>query len=176
MPFLALLGARALLRASALAWPGRAAALAGTVALLVLYPALRATVRAHPHGASSWGELAGGAPGAASLGLPRQDGGEAIASALRIVNERARDGARIWWPSTPETILALHARDGRLRPDLNVASGPEDADLAVVAVEGGRRDAEYRAWSALRTARPVAGVYADEVPLAFVYARAGAWR
>jgi hypothetical protein len=45
-----------------------------------------------------------------------------------------------------------------------------------VAVEGGERDAEYRAWSALRTARPVAGVYMDEVPLAFVYARAGAWQ
>jgi hypothetical protein len=176
MPFLALLGARALLRASAVAWERRAPAVAGAVALLVLYPPLRATVLAHPHGTSAWSELAGGAPGAASLGLPRQDGGEAVAALLAAVNERAREGARIWWPSTPAAVVALHARDGRLRADLAVASGPAEADLAVVAVEGGQRDAEYRAWSAMRNARPVAGFYADELPLAFVYARAGAWR
>jgi hypothetical protein len=46
----------------------------------------------------------------------------------------------------------------------------------VLTLDGGSRDAEYRAWAAFRTARPVAGVYLDEVPLALAYARPGAWR
>jgi hypothetical protein len=72
--------------------------------------------------------------------------------------------------------LEAYARDGRLRADLAAAAAPEEADLAVVALDGASRDAEYRAWAALRTARPAAGVYRDEVPLALVYARPGAWR
>ena len=176
MPFLALLGARALLHASVVAWPRRAAPLAAAVALLVLYPGLRATARAFPRGSSSWSEIAGGAPGAASRGLPRQDGGDAIAAALGAVNERARAGASVWWPSAAPSAIALYARDGRLRRDLTAARGPADADVAVVALESADRDAEYRAWAALRTARPAAGVYVDEVPVALVYARAGAWR
>jgi hypothetical protein len=176
MPFLALLGARALVSAAAVAWPARAAPLVASLALLALWPALRATVHALPAGASSWNELAGGAPGAATLGLPRQDGGEAAAQLLEAVNTRAREGARIWWPtSSPAAIHAL-ARDGRLRGDLALADGPEEADLAVVTLDGAGRDAEYRAWAAFRTARPVAGAYLDEVPLAFAYARPGAWR
>jgi hypothetical protein len=176
MPFLALLGARALLHACTLAWPRRAAPLAAAVALLVLYPALRATALAFPRGTSAWSELAGGAPGAASRGLPRQDGGDAVAAALEVVNERARAGARVWWPSAAPAAIALYARDGRLRGDLATAGGPEDADLVVVALDAGDRDAEYRAWAAFRTARPTSGIYVDEVPIALVYARAGAWR
>jgi len=176
LPFLALLGARALLRAAALAWPARQGTLAAALALLVLYPGVRSAGLAFPDGTSAWNELAGGAPGAASRGLRRQDGGEAAGALLATVNARAAPGARIWWPGISPAAVALYARDGRLRPDLAEAAGPDDADLAVVALDGGSRDAEYRAWSALRTARPAAGVYVDEVPTALVYARPGAWR
>jgi hypothetical protein len=79
-------------------------------------------------------------------------------------------------PGVPAEAVLLYARDHRLRPDLEVSAGPEEADLAVVALDGGSRDAEYRAWSAFRTARPAAGIYVDEVPVALVYARGGAWR
>lgn len=176
LPFLALLGARALVHAAALAWPARRHAVLGALALLVLYPGLRATVHAFPHGASAWNELVGGAPGAASRGLRRQDGGEAASALLDTVNARAAPGARIWWPGVAPEALALYLRDGRLRKDLAVAEGPAEADLVVAPLDGGSRDAEYRAWSALRTARPSAGVYADDVPLVFGYARPGAWR
>jgi hypothetical protein len=176
MPFLAVLGTRALLAAARVAWPGRAAPLAASLALLVVYPGIRAAAHAHPFGASAWNELAGGAPGAASLGMQRQDGGEAAAALLGAVNARARQGARIWWGSLPPAAVRSYSRDARLRPDLAVAEGPESADVAVVTLDGASRDHEYRAWSAFRTARPVAGVYLDEVPLGFVYARPGAWR
>jgi hypothetical protein len=176
LPFLAVLGTRALLAAAREAWPARATPLAASLALVVLWPGARAAVHFHPAGASAWNELAGGAPGAATLGRRRQDGGEAAALVLDALNARAREGARVYWPtSSPAAIRAL-ARDGRLRADLAVAESPADADLAVVTLDGTSRDAEFRVWSAFRTARPAAGAYLDEVPLAFVYARPGAWR
>jgi hypothetical protein len=176
MPFLALLGARALVSAASAAWPARRAPLVAAVSALVLWPALRQAGHAFPAGAAAWGELAGGAPGAASLGLQRQDGGEAAAQVLEEVNARAPRGARIWWPRTAREAVSAWTRDGRLRPDLAWAEGPEAADLAIVALDGSSRDDEYRAWAALRTARASTGAYLDEVPLVLVYARSGAWR
>jgi hypothetical protein len=108
--------------------------------------------------------------------MQRQDGGDAAAALLDALNARAPEGARVYWPSTAPAAVRAFARDGRLRPDLVAAASPEDADLAVVTLDGASRDPEYRVWSAFRTARPAAGAYLDEVPLAFVYARPGAWR
>jgi hypothetical protein len=175
IPFLALLGARAVVRAAVVAWPARAAPLVASLALLALWPAFRTVIHVHPSGSSAWNELAGGAPGAATLGLPRADGGDASVRLLGEVNARARQGARVWWPSASPAAVRALSRDGRLRGDLAVASGPEDADVVVVTLDG-PRDAEYRTWAAFRSARPVAGAYLDEVPLAFAYARSGAWR
>jgi len=176
MPFLAILAARALVHAARMAWPSRAAPLAASLALLVLWPALRTSAHFHPTGRAAWNELAGGAAGAASMGLPRQEGGEAAARLLEVVAERARGGARVYWPTSSPAAVRTLARDGRLRADLATAAAPEEADLAIVTLDGAGRDGEYRAWSAFRTARPVAGVYVDEVPLGFVYAAPGAWR
>jgi hypothetical protein len=108
--------------------------------------------------------------------MPRQDGGEAAGTVLEELNARARRGARVYWPTAAPAALRAYLRDGRLRPDLEVAAGPDDADVAGVTIDGGSRDAEYGTWTAFRTARPAAGVYLDEVPLALVYARPGAWR
>ncbi len=176
MPIVALLSARSLVAAARAAWPSKAGRLTGALALLLLYPALRSTFHSFPEGASTWNDFAGGAPGAASLGQRRQDGGEAAASLLPQIAERARPGARVWWVGVAPAAARLYALDGRLRSDLAGAASPEGADLAVVTVDGGSRDAEYRVWSAFGTARPAAGAYLDEVPLAFVYARPGAWR
>jgi hypothetical protein len=177
MPFLAVLGARALLAAARVAWPTRAAPLAASLALLVLWPAVRATAHFHPSGASAWNEIAGGAPGAATLGMQRQDGGDAAALVLDAVNARAPEGAQIFWPTASPAAVRAFARDGRLRADLAAVHSPDEADIAVVTLDGvASRDAEYRMWSAFRTARPAAGAYLDEVPLALIYARPGAWR
>lgn len=176
MPFLAVLGARALVAAAATAWPARAAPLTASLAVVVLWPGVRAAGHFYPSGSASWNELAGGAPGAASLGLERQDAGEGAVRLLAPLAERAREGARVWWPTVDPAAVAALQRDGRLRADLSLAAGPDDADLAVVTVDGPGRDAEYRVWSAFRSAAPVAGAYQDEVPLGFVYARPGAWR
>jgi hypothetical protein len=176
MPPLALLAARALDACARTLLPARAGRALAAIAVVVLYPALRASIHHFPHGAAAWNELAGGAPGAAARGLPRQAGGEAAAAALPEIAAHARPGARIWWAGVAPEAVGVYARDGRLRGDLALASSPEDADLVVATLDGGPRDAEYAGWSALRTARPVAAVYVDEVPLVFVYARAGGWR
>src|SRR5262249_1868829 len=78
MPFLALLAGRVCDRAYAglpqalrLA-PRRSIAASAVLGAVVLLPAFTLTVHVHPYGTSAYGELAGGIPGAASLGLQRQ--------------------------------------------------------------------------------------------------------
>jgi hypothetical protein len=172
---LAVLGARAIATATRAAWPQGAAKLALAVCLFALYPALRATVRTFPHGASAWSEWVGGVPGAASVGLPRLASG-AGAALLAELGERTAAGQRVWWPSLPASTLEQLRRDGRLRSDLRIAASPEEADLAVIEHDDARRDLEFQVWTAFETARPVGGLLLDEVPLATVYARPGAWR
>lgn len=174
-PILAALAARAILDCAAALWSSRARIVAACLATAALAPAVAASIRAYPQLGSAWGELAGGAPGAATLGLARHDG-EAAAALLGEISARARPGARIHWGSIPPAALAVYTADGRLRPDLVAAGSPAEADIAVVPVAGRPRDEEYRVWAGLRSTAPVAGAFLDEVPLAWVYARPGAWR
>jgi hypothetical protein len=176
MPFLALLGARALVTAGRILAPRRPWAVTGALAAVALAPAAWQVSRTHPLGAAAWNELAGGAPGAASLGMQGQLGGDAVAGALPALNAHAVPGARMWFQETAGLAMRQYQLDGRLRADLAWASGPEDADLSIWQPQAGSRDREYRSWTAFGTARPVAGVYLEEVPLVQVYARAGAWR
>jgi hypothetical protein len=172
---LSVLAARAIASAARAAWPAGATKLTLAFALLALYPAARATVRTFPHGAAAWSEWIGGAPGAASLGLPRGAEGAGATLAAEL-SERAAEGQRVWFAGlSPRAAEALR-HDGRLRADLRIATSPAEADLAVVELDDARRDVEYRVWGAFETARPVAAVRLDEVPLASVYARPGAWR
>jgi hypothetical protein len=176
LPFLALAAARAVLAAAALSWPSRAVPVGVVLGVLALAPGALALARAWPLGGAAWNELAGGAPGAAARGLPRQHGGEAIRELLPALGDRAAPGARVYWAGVAGEALPVYVREGLVRGDLVAVETPEGADLAVVALDGGSRDLEYQAWAALRTDRPAAGVYVDEVPVALVYARKGAWR
>jgi hypothetical protein len=173
-PFLAVLSARAIVSAGRAAWPAHATGLAAAAGTMAVAAALSATVHAWPEPDAAWGELAGGAPGAASLGLPRQDG-EAVAALLASVSARARPGARVHLAAPHAGALALYRATGQLRADLVPVGTPEEADLALVPLSSARA-AEYQVWAAFGTATPVDGVFLDEVPLAWVYARPGAWR
>jgi hypothetical protein len=175
MAVLSVLAARAVATAARAAWPAGTAKLTLAVALLALYPALRATLRTFPHGGAAWSEWVGGAPGAASLGLPRGAEG-AFAALLPELSERAAEGQRVWFAGLSPAAAETLRRDGRLRSDLRVAASLAEADLALVDVDDARRDLEYQIWSAFGAARPVAAARVDEVPLAAVYARPGAWR
>jgi 4-amino-4-deoxy-L-arabinose transferase-like glycosyltransferase len=176
MPFLALLGARALVTAGRRLAPSRPWAVTGALAALALAPAAWQVARNHPFGTAAWNELAGGAPGAASLGMQRQFWGDAVVAVLPELSAHAAPGARVWFQETTWLAMRQYQLDGRLRTDLVWANGPEDADVSLWQPHAEFRDREYRTWTALGTSRPVAGVYLDEVPLVQVYARAGAWR
>jgi hypothetical protein len=146
------------------------------LALLAVAPGARALLHAWPHGALALGAQGGGMPGTASRAWPRQRGGEAAAGVLAVLGERAVPGARVHWAGASRLAVQAWQRDGRLRADFAWAELPEEADLAVAQPGPGSADEEYRIWSAFRTARPVHGLFADEVPLVLVYARPGAWR
>jgi len=176
MPFLALLGARALVTAGRLLSPARPAVVTSLLAALALAPAAWQVARTHPFGTAAWNEIAGGAPGAASMGMQRQFWGDDLVAVLPELNAHAVPGARVWFQEATTLAVKQHQRDGKLRPDLLVASGPEDADISIWQYHQEFRDREFRTWTEFRTARPVAGAYLDEVPLVQVYARPGAWR
>jgi len=176
MPFLALLGARALVTAGRLLSPARPTVVTGLLAALALAPAAWQVARTHPFGTAAWNEIAGGAPGAASMGMQRQFWGDDLVAVLPELNAHAVPGARVWFQEATTLAVKQHQRDGKLRPDLLVASGPEDADISIWQYHQEFRDREFRTWTEFRTARPVAGAYLDEVPLVQVYARPGAWR
>ena len=174
-PFLALLAARALAWAGRLLWPARPWAATAAVASLALAPALWSVVHAHPFESAAFSAAAGGAGGAASLGASREPGGDAAAALLPALNEHAAPGVAVWFADLAPEAVRLYRRDGRLRPDLRAADGPEAADLAVHQ-PAGPRDREYRTWTVFGSARAVAGAYLDELPLVLIYARPGAWR
>ncbi len=176
LPFLALLGARALVTVGRVLWPARPGAVTGALAALALAPAAWQVAHVHPFGTAAWNELAGGAAGAASLGMQRQFWGDATVAVLPALNEHATPDARVWFQETPPLAVRQYQREGRLRGDLVPAAGPEDADLSIWQYHQEFRDREFRTWTELRTVRPVAGAYLDEVPLVQVYARPGAWR
>lgn len=176
MPFLALLAARALVTAGQLLSPRRPAIVTGVLAALALAPAAWQVVRTHPFGTAAWNEVAGGAPGAASMGMQRQFWGDDLVAVLPALNAHAVPGARVWFQEATTLAVKQHQRDGKLRPDFVVVSSPEDADISIWQYHQEFRDREFRTWTEFRTARPVAGAYLDEVPLVQVYARPGAWR
>jgi len=176
MPFLAVLGARALVSAGRTLWPARAAAVTAVLAIFTLAPALAAVVHIHPFGTAAYNELAGGAAGAASLGMQRQFWGDDMVAALDTINAHALPNARVWYQEATRLATVAYQRDGRLRPDLRWAETAEQADVSVWHHHAEFMDKEFTTWTQFRTAQPVAGVYLDEVPLIEVYARAGAWR
>ena len=95
---------------------------------------------------------------------------------LAALGVHAVPGARVLWLGVAPEAVARYRRAGLLRADLSDALDAAGADLAVVARTAGSRDAEYAAWEALGSARAEAGAYLDDVPLAQVFARPGAWR
>jgi hypothetical protein len=150
--------------------------LTAAIAVLILLPGLGAVARSFPLITAAYGELAGGAPGAAARGWPRQDGGEAARSILTELAVHAVPGSRVAWVGVAPGAVARYRATGDVRADLVDAPDATGADLAVVALASGPRDDEFAAWHALGASRAEAGVYLDEVPLVQVFARPGAWR
>jgi hypothetical protein len=177
MPFLALLGAREVDRAMATlpralgVAERRVNALAVVLGGLLLLPGLTATAHVHPYGTSAYGELAGGIPGAASLGLQRQYWSNNVTGVLPWINAHARPGERVWLHEVNGLSFRDYQRNGMLRADVVPAGGPEDADIAAVQYHQEFREQEVLVWQAFGTQVPSTGLYLDETPQVVVYRR-----
>jgi 4-amino-4-deoxy-L-arabinose transferase-like glycosyltransferase len=179
MPFLAILAGYAVVNATRAAGEAlarsRAKLPAWSVALavsaLLCAPALVATWRSHPYGTSYYSELAGGLPGAASLGMQRQYWSNNVTGVLDWINQHAPPNARIWLHEVHPFSFPHYQQNGLLRPDLRMARGPTDADFAAYQYHQEFREHEFNIWEAFDTTRPVMGLYVDETPQVVVYQR-----
>jgi 4-amino-4-deoxy-L-arabinose transferase-like glycosyltransferase len=177
MPFLALLAGRQVqLAGDGLArWLGPrlralpSSAVTPLLGVVLLLPAATLTAHVHPYGTSGYGELAGGIPGAASLGMQRQYWSNNVTGVLPWLNAHAPRGARVWLHEV--VSFRDYQRNGMLRMDLQPAGGPADADVAVVQYHQEFREQEVAVWQAFGTTRPVTGLYIDETPQVVVYTR-----
>ncbi|MFL5319634.1 MAG: ArnT family glycosyltransferase, partial [Myxococcaceae bacterium] len=179
MPFLGLLAGAVVLRSSKLlqarltgyrpklpAWVGPAL----LVSVLAL-PAFVETARMYQYGTSDYSELAGGLPGAATLGMQRQFWSNNVTGVLPWLNQNAPPGARLWLHEVNGFSFRDYQRNGMLRADLQPAGGPQDAQFAVYQYHQEFREHEYSIWDAFGTQKPKTGLYVDETPQIVVYQR-----
>lgn len=179
MAFLAVLAAGSVERgaqglsqwlAARLPWatPGR---IFGALAVLVGTSGLIATARIYEFGTSAYSELAGGLPGAASLGMQRQFWANNLTGVLPWLNANARPGDRVYLHENHGGQIADYQRNGMLRRDLRFVQSPFEADLVAYQYHQEFREAEANTWQAFGTSQPVYGLYLDETPQIIVYRR-----
>ncbi|HXN56382.1 MAG TPA: hypothetical protein VN874_08950 [Myxococcales bacterium] len=170
-------GARAAAESAQL--PARAAAffsgsrVVALSAFAVLLPGLVQIARVHPYGTSAYGELAGGIPGAASLGLQRQYWSGNVTAVLPWINRNVPRDGRVYFHEVNVESYRAYQISGALRRDIQYASSPEASDYAAIQWHREFRDVEPRVWNAFGTRRPATGLYLDEVVQVVVYARPG---
>ncbi len=153
----------------------RRAAWVPTAALsaLLLVPSLIALVRVFPYGTAYYSELAGGLPGAASLGMQRQFWSSHVTGVLPWINAHAPPGARIWFHELigPAMSVRDYQRNGLLRRDIVPVHRVEDAQISVYQYHQEFRENEFNIWQQFGTTKPVTGLYLDETPQIIVYQR-----
>lgn len=181
MPFLAVAMAMSLERAGEAAsswlttarkqaWASPARVTLG-LCLLCAAPAAIAGARVYPYGTSHYSELAGGLPGAASMGMQRQFWSNNVTGVLPWINANARPGERVWLHEVTGDSIRHYQRNGMLRTDLGFTGGPWDADIVAYQYHQEFREHEYNTWQALGTTQPAFGLYVDETPQVVVYRR-----
>jgi len=168
--FIALLAPEAAALLTRLAPERRQLAAAAAATLL---PGLWQIARVHPYGTSAFGELAGGIPGAATLGMQRQYWSNNVTAVLPWLNRHCPPGARVYFHEVNAESYRAYVRTGQLRADIRYAPDPEQSDYAALQWHREFRDREPETWNAYGTRRPATGLYLDEVPQVVVYARPG---
>jgi hypothetical protein len=176
MGFLAVLASGSVLRAAqalTLALKEKVAqpyVLAGLSTLLCL-PGALATSHLYAFGTSAYGELAGGVPGAASLGMQRQYWANNLSGVLPWLNQTAHPGERIYFHENHSGQISDLQRNGMLRTDIVPVGAPAQAETVVYQYHQEFREYEFSTWQALGTTKPVYGLYLDETPQIIVYRR-----
>ncbi len=144
---------------------------AGPLMALLVLPALVSLVRVHPYGTAAYSELAGGVPGAATLGMQRQFWSSHVTAVLEWLNQNAPVGARVYFHEVTGFAVRDYQRNGMLRPDIVAVGGPQEADIVAYQYHQEFREHELNVWQAFGTQKPVTGLYLDETPQIVVYRR-----
>jgi 4-amino-4-deoxy-L-arabinose transferase-like glycosyltransferase len=147
------------------------ASVAVPVFALLLSPALIGLVRVFPYGTGFYSELAGGVPGAASLGMQRQFWSSHVTGVLPWINEHAKPGARVYLHEVTGYSFQHYQQNGMLRQDLRMVWSAFDADIVAYQYHQEFREHELNCWQAFGTRTPVTGLYLDETPQIVVYQR-----
>jgi 4-amino-4-deoxy-L-arabinose transferase-like glycosyltransferase len=171
-PFFALLAAMAwgrlwwrsktLLRA----WPQLFRFGPPVVLLAVLGPGTWATLHGHPFNLSQYAPLAGGARGAAELGLNRGFWGHAV---VPLLDAEAFAGERVYIHDVHRLALEQYRREGRWPGWRPVAV--DRADAALLFPEMHMLSDEIAIWESFGTTAPSMVLTLDDVPLTIVYER-----
>jgi hypothetical protein len=138
---------------------------------LVLLPGAIGCVHIQGYGTSYYNELAGGGAGGAELGMQRQYWSNNVTGVLDWINRNAPPQARVYFHEVTSGSYQAYIQNGMLRPDIQLAQGPQDAQIVPYQFMLEFRDQEYEVWRVFGTAEPVSGLYLDEAPNVTVYAR-----
>ncbi len=178
MPFLAILAAGSVSRGARGLhglWVKRFKVSERTVfaalAVLVCTAPAIATARIYRYGTSAYSELAGGLPGAASLGMQRQFWANNVTGVLDWLNANAKPGERVYFHECHNLQTRDYQRNGMVRPDIRFVGSPAEAEIVLYQYHQEFRESEFNTWQAFGTAKPVTGLYVDETPQIVVYRR-----
>ncbi|MDC0722265.1 ArnT family glycosyltransferase [Nannocystis bainbridge] len=166
-PFLALAAAFAYVTLwRSLALTGRARHLPAALLPLLLVPALWSTLHGHPYNLSQYAPLAGGARGAADLGLMRGFWGSAVLPLLDDLSERP---GPLHLHDLHELARLQYEREGRWPP--GTTSAPlTRARAALLFHERHMLSNEVDAWNHFQNSAPLDVITLDDVPLTSLYA------
>jgi 4-amino-4-deoxy-L-arabinose transferase-like glycosyltransferase len=132
---------------------------------------LAITLDSHPFGLSAYTPIAGGAPGAASLGLNRGFWGYTTGALTEYLNRTAPPGARVYLHDTLGVSFDLLRLDARLRSDLRGTLDLAASEMALYHYEPHMSRVESQIWVLYGTVTPAAVATHDGVPVAWVYRR-----
>ncbi len=127
------------------------------------------TFHAHPWGLSAYTPLAGGAPGAATLGLNRGFWGYTTGAIVPDLDREVPKRGSVYIHDTAGPSWDMLATDGRLRRDIRGVWSVAGADFALYHHEKHMRGQEFQAWVAYGTVRPLIIAGLDGVPVILVY-------
>lgn len=137
---------------------------------VLLLPALTQTAHSHPFGLSNYTPIAGGAPGAADLGLNRQFWGFTTGSLVPWFNRNVRPRGAVYIHDTTPDAWSMLQQDGFLREDLVPAWQLTEADFSIVHHELHMNEVDYQIWTAYEHPHPATVLTYDGVPIVSVYA------
>ncbi|HJK93915.1 MAG TPA: glycosyltransferase family 39 protein [Polyangiaceae bacterium LLY-WYZ-15_(1-7)] len=139
------------------------------VAGVLIAPLALETHHSHPFGLSHYTVLAGGAPGAADLGMNRQFWGFTTGSLVDFFEEELPDGGTVWLCDTTPGAWAMLHRDGRLPRNIRWAPSMARADYVMVHHELHFAEVDHQAWVAFGSTEPAHVLTYDGVPIITVY-------